>query len=277
MAKFFIDRPIFAIALSLIIVFAGIIAGFSLPIAQYPNITRPQIEVETNYVGANATTVEESIAQAIEQKVNGVENMRDMRSTSTNTGRYVLDVNFNLEKNGDIASVEVQNRVDQAKASMPTEVTQYGITTAKMSSQDIMYFTLVSPNKTYDAMFLKAYGASNVVDPVKRVKGVSSVGEYGPEYSMRVELKPDLMAQLGLTAAEVAAAIQSQNIQAPVGSIGGKPTTGDQEFKYSASAQGRLKTPEEFGNIIVRVANGQVLKLKDIADIRLLPCFWIKA
>ena len=267
MAKFFIDRPIFAIALSLIIVFAGIIAGFSLPIAQYPNITRPQIEVETNYVGANATTVEESIAQAIEQKVNGVENMRDMRSTSTNTGRYVLDVNFNLEKNGDIASVEVQNRVDQAKASMPSEVTQYGITTAKMSSQDIMYFTLVSPNKTYDAMFLKAYGAANVVDPVKRVKGVSSVSEYGPEYSMRVELKPDLMAQLGLTAAEVATAIKSQNIQAPVGSIGGKPTVNDQEFKYSASAQGRLKTPEEFGNIIVRVSNGQVLKLKDIADI----------
>ena len=145
--------------------------------------------METNYVGANASTVEESIAQAIEQKVNGVENMRDMRSTSTNTGRYVLDVNFNLEKNGDIASVEVQNRVDQAKASMPTEVTQYGITTAKMSSQTIMYFVLTgittakmssqtimyfvltSPNKTYDGMFLKTYGASNVVDPIKRVKG----------------------------------------------------------------------------------------------------------
>ncbi|MBQ9634727.1 MAG: efflux RND transporter permease subunit, partial [Acidaminococcaceae bacterium] len=267
MAKFFIDRPIFAIALSLIIVFAGVIAGFSLPIAQYPNITKPQIEVETTYVGANASTVEESIAQAIEQKVNGVENMRDMRSTSTNTGRYVLDVNFNLEKNGDIASVEVQNRVDQAKASMPTEVTQFGITTAKMSSQTIMYFALTSPNKTYDGMFLKAYGASNVVDPVKRVKGVSSVSEYGPEYSMRVELKPDLMAQLGLTASDVASAIQAQNIQAPVGSIGSKPTTDDLEFKYSASAQGRLKTPEEFGNIIVRAQNGQILKLKDIADI----------
>ena len=267
MAKFFIDRPIFAIALSLIIVFAGVIAGFSLPIAQYPNITKPQIEVETNYVGANASTVEESIAQAIEQKVNGVENMRDMRSTSTNTGRYVLDVNFNLEKNGDIASVEVQNRVDQAKASMPTEVTQYGITTAKMSSQTIMYFALTSPNKTYDGMFLKAYGASNVVDPIKRVKGVSSVSEYGPEYSMRVEVKPDLMAQLGLTASDIAAAIQNQNIQAPVGSIGSKPTTSDQEMKYSASAQGRLKTPEEFGNIIVRAANGQIMKLKDIADI----------
>lgn len=267
MAKFFIDRPIFAIALSLIIVFAGLIAGFSLPIAQYPNITKPQIEVSTTYVGANATTVEESIAQAIEQKVNGVENMRDMRSTSTNTGGYTLNVTFNLEKNGDIASVEVQNRVDQAKSSLPSEVSGFGVTTAKRSSQTIMYFALTSPGGTYDGMFLKAYGAANVVDPVKRVKGVSSVGEYGPEYAMRVELKPDMMAQLGITASEVAAAIKSQNIQAPVGSIGSKPTTGDQEFKYSASAQGRLKRPEEFENIIVRSSKGEILRLKEIATI----------
>ena len=267
MAKFFIDRPIFAVALSLIIVIAGLIAGFSLPIAQYPPITKPQIQVSTTYVGANATTVEESIAQGIEQKVNGVENMRDMRSTSTNTGGYTLHVTFNLEKNGDIASVEVQNRVDQAKATLPAEVAGFGVTTAKMSSQTIMFFALTSPGGTYDGMFLKTYGASNVVDPVKRVKGVSTVSEYGPEYSMRVELKPDLMAQLGITAAEVAAAIKNQNVQAPVGSIGSKPTTGDQEFKYSASAQGRLKRPEEFGNIIVRSSQGETLRLKEIANI----------
>ena len=267
MAKFFIDRPIFAIALSLMIVFAGLIAGFSLPIAQYPNITKPQIEVETTYTGANSTTVEESIAQTIEQKVNGVENMRDMRSTSTNTGSYVLDVYFNLEKNADIAAVEVQNRVDQASSSMPSEVTSYGITTTKKSAETIMYLCLVSPDNTYDAMFMKTYGSSNVVDPLKRVKGVSSVTEYGPEYAMRVEVKPDLMAQLGLDASDVKTAIENQNVQKPVGSIGSKPTTADQEFKYSANAQGRLKTPEEFGNIIVRVSDGQVLKLKDIANI----------
>lgn len=267
MAKFFIDRPIFAIALSLIIVFAGLISGFNLPIAQYPNITKPQVQVETTYVGADASTVEESIAQAIEQKVNGVENMRDMRSTSTNTGSYTLNVLFNLEKNGDIASVEVQNRVDQAKASLPSEVTGYGVTTAKQSSQTIMYLALTSPGGTYDSMFLKAYGSTNVVDPIKRVKGVSSVSEYGPEYSMRVELKPDLMAKEGITVAEVQSAIKTQNIQAPVGSIGSRPTKDDQEFKYSASAQGRLKTPAEFGNIIVRASGGNILKLKDIADI----------
>lgn len=267
MAKFFIDRPIFAIALSLMIVFIGVISGFNLPIAQYPNITRPQIQVQTTYVGASASTVEESIAQAIEQKVNGVESMRDMRSTSTSTGNYTLNVNFDLEKNGDIGSVEVQNRVDQAKASLPSEVAAFGVTTTKMSSQTIMYFALTSPGGTYDGMFLKTYGAANVVDPIKRVKGVSSVSEYGPEYAMRVELMPDRMAQLGITASEVSAAIKSQNIQAPVGSIGSRPTTGDQEFKYSASAQGRLKTPEEFQNIIIRSSNGQTLKLKDIANV----------
>ncbi|MGI6263218.1 MAG: efflux RND transporter permease subunit [Succiniclasticum sp.] len=267
MAKFFIDRPIFAIALSLIIVFAGLISGFNLPIAQYPNITKPQVRVETTYVGANASTVEESIAQAIEQKVNGVENMLDMRSTSTNNGSYTLDVLFNLEKNGDIASVEVQNRVDQAKASLPSEVTSYGVTTAKQSSQTIMYLALTSPGGTYDAMFLKAYGSTNIVDPIKRVKGVSSVSEYGAEYAMRVELKPDLMAKEGVTVSEVETAIEQQNIQAPVGSIGSRPTTKDQEFKYAASTQGRLKTPEEFGNIIVRASNGSILKLKDIAKV----------
>lgn len=267
MAKFFIDRPIFAIALSLIIVFAGAIAGFSLPIAQYPNITKPQISVDTTYVGANATTVEESIAQAIEAKVNGVENMRDMRSTSTNTGGYTLDVNFNLEKNADIAAVEVQNRVDQAKASLPFEVSQFGVTTTKKSSQAIMYFAITSPNRTYDAMFLKAYAASNVIDPLKRVKGVSSIQEFGPEYSMRINLKPDVMAQLGVTYDDISNAVKTQNIQAPVGSIGAKPTTNDQEFKYSASAQGRLKTPEEFGNIIIRVKDGQPLRIKDVATV----------
>lgn len=267
MARFFIDRPVFAIVIAVIISLLGTLAAFSLPIAQYPDITKPQITVETNYVGANATTVEESVAQAIEQKVNGVENMRDMRSTSTNTGGYTLDVYFNLGKNADIGAVEVQNRVSQASASMPTEVTAYGITTTKKSSQTIMYFTLSSPNKTYDSMFLRAYAMTNVLDPVKRVKGVSSVSEFGPEYAMRISLRPDKMAQLGVTASDVSTAVKAQNIQAPVGSIGSRPTINEQEFKYSASAQGRLKTPEEFGNIIVKASNGSVLHLRDIATI----------
>lgn len=267
MARFFIDRPVFAIVLAILITLLGAIAGFNLPIAQYPNITKPQITVSTNYVGADASTVEQAVAQAIEQKVNGVENMLDMRSTSTNNGGYTLDVYFNLDKNADIAAVEVQNRVDQAKSSMPEEVAAYGITTTKKAAQTIMYFSLHSPDNVYDGMFLTTYAVTNFLDAVKRVKGVSTVDVFGPEYSMRIWLQPDKMAQLGVTANDVSQALNTQNIQAPVGAIGARPTAAEQEFQYSASAQGRLTSEEEFGNIIVRSHDGKNLKLKDIAHI----------
>ncbi|HIU63819.1 MAG TPA: efflux RND transporter permease subunit [Candidatus Avacidaminococcus intestinavium] len=267
MARFFIDRPVFAIVLAVLITLLGTIAGFSLPIAQYPDITKPQVTVSTTYVGADASTVEQAVAQAIEQKVNGVENMLDMRSTSTNNGGYNLDVYFNLGKDADIAAVEVQNRVDQAKASMPAEVTSVGITTSKQSAETIMYFALHSPDKIYDGMFLKTYAMTNFMDAVQRVKGVSKVESYGPEYAMRIWLAPDKMAQLGITADEIATAIKTQNVQAPVGSIGSRPTDAEQEFQYSASAQGRLLSEEEFGNIIIRSSGGKNLKLKDVANI----------
>ena len=268
MSRFFIDRPVFAIVLAILMTLLGTIAAFTLPIAQYPNITKPQVQVATTYVGANAATVEEAVATAIEQKVNGVENMLDMRSTSTNNGGYSLDVYFNLDKNSDIAAVEVQNRVSQASSSLPSEVTSYGVTTAKQNSQPIMYFSLSSPNKTYDSMFLKSYAMTNFLDAVQRVKGVSQVDSYGPEYSMRIWLQPDKMAKLGITAGDISTAIQAQNVQAPVGSIGSRPTAAAQEFQYSASAQGRLTTEEQFGNIIVASKNGQNLKLKDMATIK---------
>ena len=268
MARFFIDRPVFAIVLAILISLLGTIAGFSLPIAQYPNITKPRISVSTNYVGASADVVEEAVAQAIEQKVNGVENMLDMDSISTSNGQYELNVQFNLEKNADIASVEVQNRVSQATSSMPSEVNAYGITTAKESAETIMYFGLTSPNRTYDGMFLRTYADANFIDAVKRVKGVSTVQEFGPEYAMRVWLNPEKMAQLGVTVNDIATAIKTQSVQAPVGSIGDRPTEADQEKAYSASAKGRLSSPEEFGNVIIRSQNGNNLKLKDIAEIK---------
>jgi hydrophobe/amphiphile efflux-1 (HAE1) family protein len=266
-ARFFIDRPVFAIVLAILITLLGTIAGFSLPIAQYPDITKPHIAVKTNYVGASAEVVEESVAQAIEQKVNGVENMLYMNSTSTSVGEYNLDVYFNLDKNADIGSVEVQNRVSQASSSMPSEVTAYGVTTAKKSAETIMYFALHSPDGTYDTMFLTSYAMTNFLDACKRVKGVSDISIFGQEYAMRLWLQPDKMAQLGVTADDVANAIKTQNIQAPVGSIGTRPTDAEQEFQYSASAQGRLSTPEEFGNVIIRSKNGSNLKLKEIARI----------
>lgn len=268
MARFFIDRPVFAIVLAIIITLLGTIAGFSLPIAQYPNITKPRISVNTNYVGASADIVEKAVAQTIEQKVSGVENMLNMSSVSTSSGEYELNVEFNLEKNADIASVEVQNRVSQATSSLPSEVSGYGVTTAKESAETIMYFVLYSPKNTYDAMFLRTYADANFLDAVKRVKGVSTVGEYGPEYAVRIWLNPEKMAQLGVTVTDVSNAIKTQNIQAAVGSIGNRPTVDKQERTYSASAQGRLNTPEEFGNVIIRSNNGDNLKLKDIATIK---------
>ena len=268
MARFFIDRPVFAIVLAIIITLLGAIAGFSLPIAQYPNITKPRISVSTNYVGASADVVEKAVAQSIEQKVSGVENMLDMSSISTSSGEYSLNVQFNLEKNADIASVEVQNRVSQATSSLPSEVSAYGVTTAKESAETIMYFGLYSPNNTYDSMFLRTYADANFLDAVKRVKGVSTVNEYGPEYAVRIWLNPEKMAQLGVTVTDVSNAIKTQNIQAAVGSIGDRPTTAEQKRTYSASAQGRLNTPEEFGNVIVRSDNGDNLKLRDIATIK---------
>lgn len=268
MARFFIDRPVFAIVLAIIITLLGTIAGFSLPIAQYPNITKPRISVNTNYVGASADIVEKAVAQTIEQKVSGVENMLNMSSVSTSSGEYKLNVEFNLEKNADIASVEVQNRVSQATSSLPSEVSGYGVTTAKESAETIMYFGLYSPKNTYDAMFLRTYADANFLDAVKRVKGVSTVGEYGPEYAVRIWLNPEKMAQLGVTVTDVSNAIKTQNIQAAVGSIGNRPTVAEQERTYSASAQGRLNTPEEFGNVIIRSNNGDNLKLKDIATIK---------
>ncbi|MCQ2359395.1 MAG: efflux RND transporter permease subunit, partial [Phascolarctobacterium sp.] len=267
MAKFFIDRPVFAMVLAILITLMGTIAGFSLPIAQYPDITKPRIAVNTMYVGASSDVVEEAVAQAIEQKVNGVENMLDMKSISTSSGQYKLNVQFNLGKNADIASVEVQNRVSQANSSLPSEVTGYGITTSKESAETIMYFGLYSPNNTYDGMFLRTYADANFIDAVKRVKGVSKVDEYGPEYSMRLWLNPEKMATLGISVDDVSNAIRAQNVQAAVGSVGNRPTAEMQETAFSATAKGRLSTPEEFGNVIIRNVNGEVTKLRDIAEI----------
>lgn len=269
MAKYFIDHPVFACVVSIIITIIGALAAFNLPIAQYPQISNPRVSVTTNYVGANAEVVEQSVAQAIEKKVNGVDDMIDMRSTSDNDGNYTLDIMFDLSADPDMASVKVQNRVAQANASLPTEVTNYGITTTKQSAETIMFFALTSPNNTYDSLFLKNYGSTHFVDALKRVDGVSTVNEYGPELSMRVWLNPQKMAQLGITASDISTAIQTQSVQAPVGSIGARPSVNDQEFQYSARVRGRLETPEEFGDIVIRSVNGNNIHIKDVARVEL--------
>jgi len=268
-AKYFIDHPVFACVVSIIIALVGVISAFTLPVAQYPQISQPRISVSTSYVGANAEVVEQSVAQAIEKQVNGVDNMVDMASISDNQGRYRLNVKFELGTDPDMDSVMVQNRVAQANASLPSEVTAYGVTTKKQSAQDIMYFALISPNGTYDPLFMKTYGSTQFVDALKRIKGVSEVNEYGPELAMRIWLDPMKMAQLGVTAADVKNAIARQNVQAPAGTIGARPNEADQEFEYSARVKGRLNTIDEFNNIIVRNSNGNLLRIKDIGRVAL--------
>lgn len=269
MSRFFINRPIFAIVISLIIVILGTISAFNLPVAQYPQISPPTIRVSTTYTGANADTVNETVAQVIEQEVNGVEGMDYMSSTSSNDGRYTLSVVFNLGTDGDMDSVKVQNYEATAEPSLPTDVQTYGVTTRKASSDMAMVLSLVSPNGTYDDVFLKNYADVYLVDPIKRVSGVGDLNIFGADYSMRLWINPDRLAELNLTVADVISAVQEQNLQASAGNIGQLPAPDGQEFQYTNKVQGRLTTPEEFGNIIIRSDNGSgsFVRVKDIARI----------
>jgi The (Largely Gram-negative Bacterial) Hydrophobe/Amphiphile Efflux-1 (HAE1) Family len=268
MARFFINRPVFAIVLSLIITLIGAISIFALPIEQYPNIAPPRVSVSTNYLGANAAVVESAIANAIEQKINGAEGMIDMRSVSDDSGNYSVNITFDLSRDPDMAAVDVQNRVAQANAALPSAVLSSGVITQKQSANTIMYFAMYSPNGTYDSLFMKNYGSINLVDALKRVDGVSTISEFGPEYSMRIWLKPDKMAQLKVTTSDIANAISTQNIQSPTGSIGQQPSVSEQEFQYSTSIDSQLSEPEDFRRIIIRaLPDGSVIRVGDVADV----------
>ncbi|HBS59245.1 MAG TPA: hydrophobe/amphiphile efflux-1 family RND transporter, partial [Firmicutes bacterium] len=270
MAKFFIERPVFAIVLSIIITLAGLIAAFNLPIARYPQITPPQINVNATYQGANAEVVEQTVAQVVEQQVNGVEGMVSMQSTSSDSGTYALNVKFELGKDADTASVQTQNRVSQINAALPDSVTASGVTTQKATSDMSYVFSLWSPKGTYDSTFLKNYGSIYIVEDIKRVKGVGSVSEFGADFAMRIWLQPDKMARLKLTPADVYNAIQAQNIQAPAGTIGKMPAPPSQEFQYAAQVKGRLTEQTEFENIIIRAqSDGSFIRLKDVAKVEL--------
>ncbi len=270
MAKFFINRPVFAIVTSLILLLAGTIAGLNLPVAQYPQITLPTIQVSAFYPGANAGVVEEAIALPIEAQVNGVEGMAYMTSNSSGNGSYSLNVTFGLEVDPDIASVQVQNRASQANAQLPADVMSSGVTTKKTTPDTLMYIALHSPQNTYDELFLTNYAAINIVESIKRVKGVGDVQLFGAEFGMRVWLHPNRMATLGLTSTDVFRAIQEQNVQAPAGQVGQMPAPENQQFQYSVQVQGRLSEPEEFANIIIRaLPDGSFIRIKDVARVEL--------
>ncbi|MDR2005683.1 MAG: multidrug efflux RND transporter permease subunit, partial [Acidaminococcales bacterium] len=261
-------RPIFAIVISILIVLGGAIAGFNLPIAQYPQIQPPTVSVETTYLGANAGAVNQSVAQIIEEQVNGVQGMDYMSSMSDDAGRYSLSVVFDLGIDGDIASVKVQNNVAQANASLPAEVREYGVVTKKASSDMALVASFYSPQGTHDDTFLSNYVKVYVLDAIKRVNGVGDVMVFGSDLARRIWINPDRLAELNLTIGDVVAAVQDQNTQAAAGTIGGMPVDRKQETQYTGHARGRLESIEEFGNIIVRAnPNGSFIFLKDLARI----------
>ena len=269
MSKFFIEHPIFAIVLSVIITLVGLIAAFNVPIDRYPQITPPHVSVETNYRGANSQVLEKTVAQVLEQQVNGIENMASMLSTSADSGSYQLDIQFELGKDPDLAVIQTQNRVAQANPSLPQSVLQAGITARKVSSDFALVFALWSPHGTYDSTFMKNYGDINLIENLKRVKGVGNISEYGADFSMRIWLQPDKMARLGITTSDIAKAINEQNVQAPAGTIGQRPSV-KQEFQYTATVQGRLAEPEEFSRIIIRSKpDGSFIRLGDVAKIEI--------
>jgi HAE1 family hydrophobic/amphiphilic exporter-1 len=253
MAEFFIRRPIVAIVISILIVLLGLATLVRLSIEQYPFLAPPTIRVTGTYPGASAVAVEQSVATPVEQEVNGVENMIYMKSSNTSDGRMQLDVNFTVGVNQDMANVLTQNRVSSAQARLPQEVIAQGVTVKKMSPSILMLISLASPKGSYDANFLINYCGINLRDQILRIPGIAQVDLFGgTDYGMRIWLEPDKMAKLGLTPSDVISAIKEQNLQAPAGRIGQAPTPKDQEFTYTVSAPGRLVTPEEFENIIIR-------------------------
>ncbi len=268
MAKFFIHRPIFAIVISLIIVLVGILAGVQLPIAQYPQISPPTVSVSATYTGANAEVVNQTVAQVIEDQVNGTQGMDYMSSNSDDTGRYSLSVVFEVGTDGDMDSVKVQNNVAVANPSLPSTVQAVGVTTKKASNDMAMMLSMYSPDGTYDRAFMKNYSDIYFMDEVKRVEGVGSVQVFGADYSMRVWLNPDKLAAVDLTIGQVVSAITEQNQQAAAGTIGSMPLANGQEKQYTGKLQGRLTTVEEFGDIILKSdGEGGFVRLKDVARI----------
>ena len=267
MSRFFIHRPIFAIVISIIIVILGSISALNLPIAQYPQISPPTVSVSTNYTGANAAVVNETVAQVIEQQVNGTQGMDYMSSNSDDTGRYSLSVTFEVGTDGDMDAVKVQNNVAVANASLPSDVQSVGVTTTKSSSDMAYMLSMYSPDGSYDRAFMKNYADIYLMDQIKRVSGVGSVQVFGSDYAMRVWLNPDKLAELNLTVADVTRALNEQNVQAPAGTVGAMPVANGQEKQYTGKISGRLVTPEEFGNVILKSDNGKFVRLKDVARI----------
>ena len=270
-SKFFINRPIVAMVIAIVTVMLGLLSIRGLPIGQFPQIVPPQVSVSTTFTGADAVTIEQSISAPIEQQMSGVDGMLYMQSTNGNDGSESLSITFNVGTDGNMDQVNVQNRVAQATSQLPPDVSQFGVTTRKSFGSPMMLVSLYSPNNSYDSLFLANYNNINVLDTLFRVPGVGNVTVFGSsQYAMRVWVNPDVLAKLGIAVPDIANAVQAQNTVNPSGSVGGEPGPPGREMTYNVLSQGRLQTPEEFGQIVVREnPDGSVVRLKDIARIEL--------
>ncbi|MVO14588.1 efflux RND transporter permease subunit [Parasedimentitalea huanghaiensis] len=271
LSSVFISRPKFAIVISLVLTIMGAIGYLALPVAQFPDITPPVVSVSANYTGANAETVEKSVAAPIEAQVNGVDDMIYMSSSSSDTGSYSLSVTFEVGTDPDIASVNVQNRVAQAMSGLPAEVTSSGVVTQKSSTNMLLVATLTSPNDTYDDVFLSNYAAINIKDALSRVQGVGKADILNNlSYAMRIWMDPNKMAGLSITPGDLINAVREQNLEVSAGQIGAPPVPGDQTFQYTIKSKGRLTTIEEFGDIVIRTGEaGSTVRVRDVATIEL--------
>src|SRR5216110_337677 len=271
MSEFFVRRPIVAIVIAILMTLIGGVCMLALPIAQYPQIAPPEIQVQTHYTGADALTIEQSVAAPIEQQMSGVDNMNYMYSINSNSGDIRLIVNFDIGTDPNIDHVLTQIRVSQAQSQLPADVINYGITVKKSTTAPLMLLALYSPKGSYDGIFLANYAYINLVDQLTRVPGIGNVQVFGAgQYAMRLWVKPDQLAKLGITVPDIITAVQKQNNVNPAGQVGGEPIPSGQKFTYTVRAQGRLQTPEEFGEIVVRAnPDGSFVRVKDIARIDL--------
>jgi multidrug efflux pump len=270
-SKFFIERPVLAGVISIVIVIAGLVASFTLPIAQYPDIAPPTVIINTSYPGASAETIAKTVAGPIEERLSGVEHLLYFNSTSSSTGDIAITATFDVGTNVDTAVFNVNNRVQLALPRLPDEVRRNGVTVQKRSQDILLLVALVSPDNSRDTLFLSNYATITLVDEIKRVPGVADVTIFGArDYSMRIWLRPDRLAQLGLTVSDIANALRTQNSQYAAGKIGAEPALPGQAIVYTVTARGRLVEPQEFGEIVIRSdAGGGVLRLKDVARIEL--------